>query len=151
MTFDMHDVTTDDILIWTTVEDAQEVHALTWCTAPSNAEEPWEGFIPPVGTWRYDGMLDEWEVLVKLPADEVEPSEQDWEFARRHWTTRNYVRWALEGKQAPPVDVVRHKDGRLVSTTRRRVLAAWEVGLPAILAWFSETDNRGRALWRMKE
>ena len=150
MPLDMRDVTVSDILTQTTVEDAQEVHDQTWCKAPSNSEEPWEGLVPPVGTWRYDGMLDEWEVLVELPADQVEPSAQDWEFARRHWTTRNYVRWAREGKQAPPVDVMRHVSGRLVSANRRRVLAAWEAGLPAILAWFSETDDRGRALWRMK-
>ena len=83
---------------------------------------------------------------------ELTPAEQDWDFARRHWTTRNYVQWALGGHQAPPVNVVRHanSDRGLVSTNRRRVLAAWEAELDTVLAWFSETDASGRALWKMK-
>ena len=146
--FDMRNVTLDDILAQTTIEDAQDVYRQTWCKAPSNGQEPWVGFIPPLGTWRHDGVLDEWEVLIEVPADEVKPAEQDWDFARRHWTTRNYVKWAMEGRQAPPVNVVRHVNGNLVSTNRRRVLAAWEAELPTVLAWFSETGDNGRALWR---
>ena len=146
--FDMRHVTTTDILNQTSIEDAKAVWGQTWCKAPSNGTEPWTGEIPPLGTWRYDAVLGEWEVLVEIPADEVVPAEQDWDFARKHWTTRNYVKWVHQGYQAPPINVVRHAKGNLVSTNRRRVLAAWEVGLPTILAWYSETDDNGKALWR---
>lgn len=147
---DLRHITVADILCVTTIEEATEVYRQTWCKAPSNGQEPWKGYIPPIGTWRCDPMLEEWDVLIEVHAHEIEPAEKDWDHALRHWSTQNYIQWLLAGHESPPINVVRNITVcKLLSADgRRRVLAARETDLPIMKAWFSETDDRGRALWR---
>ncbi len=111
---------------------------------------PRTGYIPPVGTWQPDDMMSKFEVLVELALNQVKPGEP--EGGIKGWAGYAlYVQWAREGRQPPPITVVRHADGRLVSIHRRRVLAAKDAGRRTILAWFSETDARGRNPWRLPE
>lgn len=147
-TLDLRHITLDDILRTTTVEAAMVVHEQTFCNVPTNGREPWLGPVYPVGTWRCDPIMNEWDVLIEVHAHEVMPMEGDWDFILRHWTTQNYIKWLLEGHQPPPIDVVRNLYHGIVSCNRRRVLAARAADLPIMLAWFSETDENGRALWK---
>ena len=148
--FDMRHVTIEHILATVDLQAARQVHEQTSCQSQPNSLSPWTGDVPPVGTWRLDDMMGEFEMLVELPLDQVEPGEP--EDGIKGWEGYAlYVQWAREGRQPPPITVVRHVDGRLVSIHRRRVLAAKDAGLRTILAWFSETDARGRNLWRLPE
>ena len=133
---------------------AEDVYRQTAGTAWPNSLEPFEGFIPEVGTWRFDPNLQDYEVLCWVPVDEVTPAEHE-DGIKERWTNGYqlyplYVQWAKEGRQAPPVTVFPFVDTRsLKSLGRRRTLAAKDAGLTHILAWFSETNERGGARWRI--
>jgi hypothetical protein len=151
MTFDMRHLTTEQIVAGIDLGQARQVFAETWCTAPSNSNKPWQGVIPALGTWRLDSMLGELSILVEIPLDEVEPVEQDWEYIKRHWTYQNYLAWAKEGRQYPPVDVIRNiREDKLLSLNRRRVLVQKEIGSATLLCWFSETGPTGLPLWKIQ-
>lgn len=60
-------------------------------------------------------------------------------------TFRQYVEWAREGSEPPPISsVARSQNGKLVSTNRRRLLAAQEAGAKAIKGWFSPENREHR-------
>ena len=88
--------------------------------------------------FRRDPEFGEYEVLVDIPVDDCPPSEGDWHNALKWESTRNYVTWLLRGSEPPPIAVVEHIDGDLVSINRRRWLAAREVGHRLIKAWSTE-------------
>jgi len=63
------------------------------------------------------------------------------EEGRRGEEYPHYVQWAKEGKQPPPITVVRKVgDSSLSSINRRRVLAARDAGNKHIEGWFGDTD-----------
>lgn len=127
--------------------EAKRVYKETRFPAKPNELAPWEGENPPVGTWRLDPVFGEFEILLELSLDEITPGEP--EDGIKNWEGYPlYVQWAREGREAPAITVVRHVNGHLVSCDRRRVLAAKDAGKKTILAWFSETDNRGRNPWQ---
>lgn len=108
----------------------------------NNSMKPWKGELPPVGSWRLDTATDGLEQLQWMNLDELTISEPE-EDIKRHRTYEQYVKWAKEGKQPPPINVVKHTKGHWVATNRRRVLAARDAGLKKILAWVSDTDEKG--------
>jgi len=115
-----------------------------------NSMTPWEGELPALGTWQCDPICGDFDILTMVPLDEVTPSEGELDIARRYPEFALYVQWAKEGRQAPPVSIVRSANsGTLLSSNRRRVLAAKDAGLTHILAWFSETNPDGRPAWQL--
>lgn len=98
----------------------------------------------------YDKVLGDVWVLVVVSVDEVQPSDGDWERALQYETTQQYIEWFKEGKQPPPIKVVRHVDGRLISCNRRRWLAAREAGVERLLAWYIHTNSNGRPKFERK-
>lgn len=115
-------------------------------SARSNSLEPWKGEVPPVGTWRMDDMTGELEQLREFDPHELGLTEEG-EGVKGREDYRQYVEWAKEGKTPPPIEVVKHADGGLISTNRRRVLAAREAGKGKIHGWFSDTLPSGRPAW----
>jgi hypothetical protein len=104
----------------------------------------------PSYEWRWDRdcLGDVW-ALVEIGIDEVTPAEQEWEHALRYETTQQYITWYKQGYLPPPISVVRHKQGHLVSLNRRRWLAAREAGVSKLLAWYSPTRD-GSPQWQRR-
>jgi len=111
---------------------------------PNNRQTPWAGEIPPIGSWRADPVTGGLEQLREVSVDELGFTEPEGG-VRGRADYALYVRWAKEGRQAPPINVVKGADsGKWLSVNRRRVMAAQEVGQKTILAWVSDTDEQGR-------
>jgi hypothetical protein len=119
---------------------------------PSSTETPHSGEIPPLGSWRSD-IFGEYDVLIDIPVVAFQPSEQDWEWAIRHWSTQNYIRWFSQGLRPPPLDVVPLTNGCLRTSNRRRWLAAREAGVRSLWCWYSPTHREffGRSRWWLPE
>jgi hypothetical protein len=147
MGFDMRHITDAD-LARIDVDRARQVYRDWQFPAQANSLAPWEGQLPPLGTWKVDPLFGEFEVLTEIPLDEVTPGEPE-DMIKLWEGYPLYVQWAREGRPPPPVTVVRHVDGHLVSCNRRRVLAARDAGVRTIVAWFSETGAAGRTAWRL--
>lgn len=77
--------------------------------------------------------------LAEVDPNILIPSEPEDGIKARDPAFARYVAWFREGHVAPPAQVVESArgDGVLLSTNRRRVLAAQEAGVPTILAWIS--------------
>jgi hypothetical protein len=131
------------------VTQAKATFEETAFAARPNSLTPWDGTNPSLGTWRLDPDMGEWEVLLELDLEEVFPGEPE-DYIKGWEGYSLYVQWAIEGKEAPAIRVVRHVDGHLVSCNRRRVLAAKDAGLKTIKAWFSETNSRGQNPWKTR-
>lgn len=104
----------------------------------------------PEYEWMIDPVLGGVSVLVEVGVDGVEPGEGGWEYALRLPTTRQYVEWFKQGHEPPPIIVVQHRDGDLVSCNRRRWLAAREAGVKTLKAFYSPTTTNGRPKWELK-
>jgi hypothetical protein len=145
MGFDMRHITDTDLAL-IDIDRARQVYRDWQHPARVNSLTPWEGEIPPLSTWKVDAFMGQFEVLAEIPLNEVEPGEP--EGMIKTWRGYPlYVQWAKEGRQAPPITVVRHVNGHLVSCNRRRVLAAKDAGCETIVAWFSETGKSGGNAW----
>lgn len=119
-----------------------------------NSITPWEGEIPPVGTWRFDPAAvnpedTELEQLTRFNLKDIVVTEGE-AGVRGRPDYQLYVQWLEEGREPPPIVVVRHVNGELHSLNRRRVMAARDAGRNTILVWFSETNARGRNAWTHK-
>ena len=122
-----------------------------WWTFPGvNKLEPYTEEIPPVGTWRIDPELNELEQLRLFNVSELVSTEPE-AGVRGREDYQKYLEWAKEGKIPPPIHVVRHIEGELRSTNRRRLMAANEAGVKQILGWFSETTPQGGVAWKYIE
>ncbi len=104
----------------------------------------------PEYEWIADPTMGDTSVLVEIRVDEVEPGEGDWEAALQYETTQQYIEWFKQGHEPPPIKVVRHVDGHLVSLNRRRWLAARAAGIETIKAFYSPTLPSGRPAWELK-
>lgn len=103
-------------------------------------DKPWTGELPPVGTWRMDPNTGALEQLRLMDVNEITPMEPGDEVRGRD-DYKQYVEWAKQGIQPPPITVVRGiEDGNWLSINRRRLMAAKESGQKTILAWVSDTD-----------
>jgi hypothetical protein len=113
---------------------------------PNNSMVPWQGEVPPAGTWRMDPFTTELEQLRYFDPNKLELTEGVKGIEGRE-DYQQYIKWAKEGITPPPVTVVAHADdGRLISSNRRRVAAARAAGLTSISAWYSPTLPNGRPL-----
>jgi hypothetical protein len=80
------------------------------------------------------------EVLRAIDPEDVFPTERE-EGIRGSKTFKDYVEWARQGIEPPPISVYEDENGRLTTSSRRRVLAAREAGAPEILAWVSPHNS----------
>jgi len=112
--------------------------------------------MPPLGTWRVSPFGDI-SVLIEIPVNEMEASEQEWDIALRYPETQLYIQWQKEGYEPPPLDVIRTaivngRGGNLRSCNRRRWLAAREAGVKSLKCWYSPThpDHCASGKWDLK-
>ena len=108
---------------------------------------PQTALIPPVGTWMVEdsfAALDghEIEQLIEVPVENIEISEDTGR--AKFVDVERFARWTLEGKEAPPIQVVQTDRGTLKTLDHRRLLAAKAAGLPTIKAWVSWTTTSPR-------
>ncbi len=123
----------------------------SWVGPKPNSISPWLGEKLAPGTWRLDPLLGDYEILLELPTDQLTNAEPE-DGIKFHETYKYYLLWAHHGLEPPPISVVAHADdGRLISTDRRRLLAAQEAGRKTIKAWFSGTSSRGGPAWKLPE
>jgi hypothetical protein len=105
----------------------------------------------PLYAFRWEQQLGDVFILVRVPIDQCQPGEQEWNRALRLKTTQQYIKWFQKGHRPPPITIVEHRSGKLVSLNRRRWLAAREAGIETLLAWYSPTNKKtGVAKWRRK-
>lgn len=104
----------------------------------------------PEYEWMIDDTLGDVEVLTEVAVSDVEPGEKDWDRALMYETTRQYIEWFQEGHEPPPITVVRHVDGSLISANRRRWLAARAAGVKTLKCWYSPTSETGRPKWELR-
>lgn len=113
---------------------------------------PYEGPLPPVGTWRMStyASLDGHEIdyLTRIPLDTLVTKELD-EFGRldpaKRGDDERYADWIRQGYRSIPIEVVQHEDGRLIITDgHRRYLAHKLAGEKDIEAWVSYTVQSPR-------
>lgn len=111
---------------------------------PSNTDTPTLDYERlPVGSAKVGVFGDAEEAyidhLAEVDPHSLIPSEPEDGIRARDPSYARYVAWFREGHVAPPAQVVESDrgDGVLLSTNRRRVLAAQEAGVPTVLAWIS--------------
>lgn len=125
----------------------------------SSRKEPSLAPIPPTGSWRIDDLKGNYgreiEQLREVPiADLVLPELEDGKLApHKRGDDDRYAGWLQEGKEPPPIEVIRTEDGKLkVADGHRRTLAAQKAGQTTIKAWVSElaptgkTDSNGKPM-----
>lgn len=119
--------------------------------AESNGTSPQTGFETfPHGTARINQFGDPNESYVDYMTEfsphEIEPTEPE-DGIKKSQTYKDYVQWAKAGHQPPPVSVFssNNGNGKLLTSSRRRTLAAREAGVEKIPAWHGpynpETGN----------
>lgn len=104
----------------------------------------------PSYEWCYDTTMGDIWALCEIAVEDMRPGELDWKVASQYESTRQYVEWFQQGHIPPPLFVVRHVDGDLISLNRRRWLAAREAGVATLPCWYSPTTERGRQAWERK-
>jgi hypothetical protein len=118
----------------------------------NNSMTPWSGNVPRRGTWAMEpGSANEVVQMRKYDPKKLVVTED--ETSGRKWHGFDaYQAWAKEGRQPPPIEVVRNADtGSLISMNRRRTLAARDAGRK-LMGWFTETDRKtGRTAWKHRE
>jgi hypothetical protein len=107
--------------------------------------------IPEVGTWRISetkGLYGrDIERLDQVPiADLILPEVRDGQLdVAKRGDDATYAKWLQEGKEPPPIEMIRTEDGRLrVTDGHRRVLAAKMAGADTIKGWVSELAPTGK-------
>jgi hypothetical protein len=119
--------------------------------AESNGASPQTGFETfPHGTARINQFGDPNESYVDYMTEfsphDIEPTEPE-DGIKKSQTYKDYVQWAKAGHQPPPVSVFssNNGNGKLLTSSRRRTLAAREAGVAKIPAWHGpynpETGN----------
>jgi hypothetical protein len=130
--------------------EARERFNRTWGhrAVPSNSGVPFQ-FVDhlPYEAWGLSPW-GSWWIHVPIPVEELHCRELEKD-VRYSASVRRYARWMSEGHRPPPIIVMRHREGYLVSHNRRRVIAAQEAGVDLIPAWFSEWDHETKDLmWK---
>lgn len=111
----------------------------------SSRNVPFEGDLPPVGTWRIADYSTNYgreiEQLRKIKISDLSlPELRDGGLdITKKGDDATYAKWIKEGKRPPPIEVIAREDGTLaVADGHRRVLAAKSAGLDEIEAWVSD-------------
>ena len=127
--------------------------------APSNTDKPtndWERH--PVGSAKIASYhsKDPSEAYVEHMADvnpkDLAPSEAEDNIRKRDPNFPSYVEWAKQGMEAPPVAVTDWGNGsNLVSSNRRRVLAAQDAGSKTMKAWKAVHNKETGFLLKYKD
>ncbi len=104
----------------------------------------------PEYEWAWDKVMGDIWALVELDVTDFKPGENDWNAALQYESTLQYIKWFRQGHTPPPLFVVRHVDGDLVSLNHRRWLAAREAGIKSLLCYYSPTAEHGRPAWERK-
>lgn len=99
----------------------------------------------PINTPRTTGfgdpMLGYVDYLRDMDPFTLYPTEGDWDLIKKDPSYQSYVDWARQGIEPPYPSVFENKNylrdlGKYAAGNRRRVLAAQDVGVPAIRSWF---------------
>ena len=127
--------------------------------APSNTDKPtndWERH--PVGSAKIASYhsKDPSEAYVEHMADvnpkDLAPSEAEDNIRKRDPNFPSYVEWAKKGMEAPPIAVTDWGNGgNLVSSNRRRVLAAQDAGSKTMKAWKAVHNKETGFLLKYKD
>lgn len=114
-------------------------------TIASSRTVPFEGDLPPVGSWRisdystnYGREIEQLRVIKidDLVLPEIRDGALD---ITKRGDDETYAKWIAEGKRPPPIEVIAREDGTLaVADGHRRVLAAKREGLDTVEAWVSD-------------
>lgn len=123
--------------------------ALSYSAYPRKRWSELVDYIPDY-EWAWDAVMGDIWALVELDVADFKPGENDWNAALQYESTRQYIEWFKQGHNPPPLFVVRHVDGDLVSLNRRRWLAAREAGVKSLLCYYSATTVHGRPAWERK-
>lgn len=143
LTIEQADATTID---WIRENVDLERAAATWDAQPFRCEHEKRTEridYTPGYNWAWDQSLGEVMTLVEIQVADCYPKEGGWDNAINMASTLRYVQWFEEGHRPPPIIVIRNKDGDLVSLNRRRWLAAREVGIETLPAWYSPSTKNG--------
>jgi hypothetical protein len=126
--------------------------------APSNTSKPttdWERH--PVGSAKIASYnSDPGEAYVEHLTDvnphDMVPSEAEDNIKKRDPNYPSYVDWAKQGMEAPPVTATDWGNGgKIVSSNRRRVLAAQDAGVPTMKAWKAVHNKETGNLLKYKD
>lgn len=114
-------------------------------TIASSRTTPFEGELPPVGTWRiadystnYGREIEQLRLvdINALILKELRDGKLD---ITKQGDDARYAGWIEEGRRPPPIEVVVREDGSLsVIDGHRRVLAAQQAGRTQVEAWVSD-------------
>jgi len=126
--------------------------------APSNTSKPttdWERH--PIGSAKIASYhSDPNEAYVEHLADvnphDLAPSEAEDNIKQRDPNYPSYVEWAKRGMEAPPVTATDWGNGgKIVSSNRRRVLAAQDAGVSTMKAWKAVHNKETGNLLKYKD
>lgn len=132
--------------------DVKELRRRDDYLAPNNTMEPTTDFEQfPVGAAKIGSFGDPENSYIEemrtLDPKKIVTSEAEDGIKLRSPSYPKYVEWAKQGIEPPPISVGESSRGNgvIVSSNRRRVLAAQDAGVTSIKAWYSpinkETGN----------
>lgn len=122
--------------------DVKELRRREDYYAPSNTTEPTTDFEKfPLNSAKIGAYGDPEnsyvEVLGKFKPKDVLTAEAEDGIKTRNPSYPLYVEWAKKGSEPPPINISINGDGTIVSSNRRRVLAAQDAGVESIKGWYS--------------
>ena len=129
------------------MDAAVQMWRAPWFMPPNQIAQPWPIRLPEPGTWLFDPRDGSWEVFLVFNPHDLANSEDE-RAGRAHYSFPVYRAWAEAGHIPPPIQAMRHANGHLVSTNRRRLLVARDLNRP-IGAWYSETSRYGGVRWAL--
>ena len=98
-------------------------------------------------SWNNDPSQSHIDYMTEHDVPSVLTSEHEDGIKTRDASYPKYVEWAKQGHEPPPINTSSGADGKIVSSNRRRVLAAQEAGVKKIKAWHSaENPHTGNPL-----
>ena len=122
--------------------DVKELRRRDDYYSPSNTLEPTTDFEKfPLNSAKIGSYGDPEnsyvEVLGKFKPKDVLTAEAEDGIKTRNPSYPLYVEWAKKGSEPPPINISINGDGTIVSSNRRRVLAAQDAGVESIKGWYS--------------
>jgi len=112
-----------------------DIETLENTQAPSGAMTPYTGKQFKAGTLRWWGdPFHDIDILKPLDIGPVTCQERI-EEVKTHQTTKQYIKWAKEGKIPPPITITEGVSGKMYSMNRRRLYAMQQAGVTKTLVW----------------